>query len=144
MIMMPMQWESLIEQLTVHGHTIKKFILDNKCSQDLQKAIQKQNLNFQLVPPHVHRQNAAERAIRTFNRHFLSTLAMCNTNYPISKWDRLLRQSELTLNLLRTSRCNPHLSAYSYLHGNFDYNQTPLAPPDTRVIIHVKPSQRRS
>ena len=59
-------WEILIERLTSHGHTIKKFILDNECSQDLRKTILKNNLNFQLVPPHIHRQNAAERAIRTF------------------------------------------------------------------------------
>ena len=92
----------------------------------------------------MHRQNAVERVIRTFKRHFLSTLATCDSDYPISEWDGLLAQSELTLNLLRTSRCNPRLSAYTYLHGNFDYDCTPLTPPGIRVMIHVKPSQRRS
>ena len=130
--------------MTKHGHVIKHFILDNECSQDLRQAIRKKNMDFQLVPPHVHRRNAAERAIRTFKAHFLSTLATCDPEYPIAEWDRLLVQSELTLNLLRPARCNPKLSAYAYLEGNLDYNKTPLAPPGTKVLIHVKPSQRKS
>ena len=48
----------------------------------------------------------------------------------------------MTLNLLRTSRINPRLSAWSQLHGIFDFNRTPLAPPGTRVLVHEKPSLR--
>jgi hypothetical protein len=55
-----------------------------------------------------------------------------------------LFQAELTLNLLRSSRVNPKLSAYAYLNGNFNFNKTPLAPPGTKVIIHLKPDQRAS
>jgi hypothetical protein len=44
----------------------------------------------------------------------------------------------MTLNLLRHSRINPQLSAYTQLHGTFNFNKTPLAPPGTRVIIHEK------
>ena len=57
-------------------------------------------------------------------------------------WDRLLPQATITLNLLRTSRLQPQLSAYAHLFRQFDYNSTPLAPPGTRVIIHNKPQQR--
>jgi hypothetical protein len=32
------------------------------------------DINYQLVPPHMHRRNAAERAIRTFKNHFISGL----------------------------------------------------------------------
>ena len=70
----------------------------------------------------MYRRNAAERAIRTFKSHFLAGLATYNPNFPTTKWDRLLHQSELTLNLLRTSRVNPKLSAYDYLVVNFDFN----------------------
>jgi hypothetical protein len=49
----------------------------------------------------------------------------------------------MTLNLLRGSRINPKLSAYAQLHGAFDYNKTPLAPPGTKVVIHEKPSIRQ-
>ena len=99
---------------------------------------------FQLAPPHQHRQNAAENAIKTFKSNFLSGLATCNKNFPITEWDRLLSQAELTLNLLRNARCNHRLSAWAYLNGNHDFNRHPLAPPGTKNIIHLKPSNRPS
>jgi hypothetical protein len=42
----------------------------------------------------------------------------------------------LTLNLLRGSCINPRLSAKAQLHSAFDFNQTPLGPLGTRVLIH--------
>jgi hypothetical protein len=59
-------------------------------------------------------------------------------------WCRLLPQCTMTLNMLRHSRLNPRLSAYTQLEGNFDFNHTPLAPPGTKVIIHEKTSVRHS
>ena len=50
----------------------------------------------------------------------------------------------MTLNMLRASRVNPKLLAYEYMHGQFDYNQTPLVPPGTRVVAHTKPVARSS
>ncbi len=47
-----------------------------------------------------------------------STLAAIDPNFPVREWDRLLPQIEITLNLLRTSRSNPKLSAYAYMNGN--------------------------
>ena len=84
----------------------------------------------------------AERAIRTFKNHLKSSLAMLDPYYPVTEWDRIVRQAELTLNLLRSSICNPRLSAGAYLFGQFDFNATPLAPPGTRVIVHSKPETR--
>jgi hypothetical protein len=91
----------------------------------------KQEVDFQLVPPHVHRRNAAKRAIRT-------CLCSVNPNFPMTLWDTLLPQATLSLNLLQTSRINPQLSAYAQLFGNFDYNRMPLAPPGTKVVAHKK------
>jgi len=48
----------------------------------------------------------------------------------------------MTLNLLRTLRINPRLSAWSQVHGTFDFNRTPLPPPGTDVLVHEKPSLR--
>ena len=48
-------------------------------------------------------------------------------NFPLHIWCRLLDQAELTLNMLRTSRLNPNLSAHEQLHGIHDFNATPLA-----------------
>jgi hypothetical protein len=104
----------------------------------------RKGVEYQLVLPHVHRRNAAERAIQTFKNHFLAFLATCDPDFPVSEWDRLLFQAELTLNLLRSPRVNPKLSAYAYLNGNFDFNKTPLTPPGTKVLVHLKPDQRAS
>ena len=37
---------------------------------------------------------------------------------------------------------NPKLSGYAQLHGEFNYNATPLDPPGTQVIFHGKPTVR--
>ena len=60
----------------------------------------------------------------------------------MAQWDRLIAQAVITLNLLRSARCNPKISAYTYLFGEFDFNATPLAPPGTRVVAHNKPAVR--
>ena len=118
--------------------------LDNEASKALKQYLQDTDVEFQLVPPHIHQRNAAERAIRTFKNHFIAGLCSTDPNFPMHLWDRLVKQAEQTLNLMRTSRINPQLSAYAQLHGVFDYNRTPLAPPGTRIIAHEKPTQRAS
>ena len=131
-------------RLTRHGHVVKLFIMDNECSADLKRAILKVNNDFQLVPPHQHRRNAAEKAIRTAKNHLLAGLATCDPDFPIAEWDRILPQSEITLNHLRNSRINPKLSSWAYLNGVFDFNKTPMAPPGAKIVMHSKPDQRSS
>jgi hypothetical protein len=60
-------------------------ILDNEVSAAFQHAITSNNCSFQVLPPHVHRRNAAKRAIRTFKDHFLAILAGIAPTFP---WDR--------------------------------------------------------
>jgi hypothetical protein len=59
-------------------------------------------------------------------------------------WDRLLPQAVITLNMLRTSRINPKLSASTHIDGQYDYNRSPMTPPGTRIIAHETPSRRRT
>jgi hypothetical protein len=59
-------------------------------------------------------------------------------------WDELIPQAELPLNLMRSSGITTHLSAWHQLHGAFNYNQTPIAPPGMRVVVHEKPDKRPS
>jgi hypothetical protein len=101
-------------------------------------------MSYQLVPPHCHRTNAAERAIRTFNEHFKSGLDTVDPAFPIHLWDRLLPQAEITLNLLRSSRLHPQLSAAAHYHGLIDYNRTAFGSPGCKIIAHEKTSQRRT
>ena len=116
--------------------------LDNECSQALKDFMTIENVDYQLVPPGVHRRNAAERAIRTFQNHFIAGLCSVDKDFPLHLWDQLLPQAEITLNLLCASRINPKLSAWAQLHGIFDFNRTPLAPPGIRVLAHEKPKDR--
>jgi hypothetical protein len=118
--------------------------LDNEASAELKKSMSDKQVKFQLVPPHIHRRNLAERAISTFKYHFIAGLASVDSNFPLHLWWRLIPQVTMTLNLLRQSRINPKLSAYAQLEGNFDYNKTPLAPLGIKVVIHEKCGARRT
>ena len=61
----------------------------------------KNQTSFQLVPPHTHRANAAERAIQILKAHFTAGLASIDPLFfPVSVWDRLLQQAFIALNLL--------------------------------------------
>ena len=130
--------------LTLRGLKPSLQRLDNEASLALKSFMETKEVDFQLAPPHDHRRNAAERAIQTFKHHFIAGLCSTDRNFPLHLWDRLLPQALISLNLLRTSRLNPRLSAYAQVHGAFDYNRTPLAPPGTRVLVHVKPKLRET
>ena len=58
-------------------------VLDNECSQHLNDYILEENEGFQLVPPHLHRQNAAERSIQTFKNHFIAGLVSTHDDFPL-------------------------------------------------------------
>ena len=87
----------------------------------------------------MHRQNAAERAIKTYKNHFISRYSTTDPDLPISKWDLLLSQWGITLNLLRNSEVKRALSAYAYLFGPYNFNKSPMALTVTRMLVHVKP-----
>jgi hypothetical protein len=97
--------------------------------------------NINWSPPHWHRRNAAERAIRNFKEHFVAGLSSIDPTFPLHLWDRLLPQAEITLNLLLTSRLHPQLSAADRFHGLVDYNKTFFAPPRCKIIAHEKPGK---
>jgi hypothetical protein len=131
-------YDKICTRLRLRGFRPQLQRLDNEASILLKQHMTKQQIDFQLAPPDNHRRNAAERAIQTFKKHFKACLAGTDPNFPIYLWPELLPQAELTLNLLRSSRLNPKLSAYAHLEGNFDFNRTPLAPPGTKIVVHDK------
>ena len=118
--------------------------LDNECSDILKDFLLDHGIQHQLAPPGIHRRNAAERAIQTFKDHFIAGLSSTDPQFPLHLWDKLIPQALLSLNLLRASRVNPQLSAHAQIHGQFDFNATPIAPPGTHVVIHDKPDKRLS
>ena len=118
--------------------------MDNEASTDLKSAMTKYKLTYQLVPPSMHRRNAAEKAIRTYKNHFITGLTLLDPDFPMPEWDRLVGKSVITLNHLRNARANPKLSSHAYLFGTFDFNRCPMAPPGTKVVVHSKPDKRAS
>jgi hypothetical protein len=82
--------------------------------------------------------HAAKVAIRNFKAHFLSILARVANNFPPSLWDRLLPQTEITINLIQQSNATPNVSAYAHLSKPFDYNKMPLAPMGCEAQMHEK------
>jgi hypothetical protein len=52
-------------------------------------------------------------------------------------WDRILPQAVMILNMLRTSRINPKLSAATHIFGQYDFNRAPMAPHE-QESSHMK------
>ena len=110
-------------------------ILDNECNKEDKKLTKKKwGVTYQLVPPHMHRRNTAERAIHTFKVHFLTILAGVSNDSPRHLWDLLLSQAELTLNLLWQSSSNPNVSAWE--HSPIEH---PTTPPHKWVPLASAP-----
>jgi hypothetical protein len=77
-------YDSVHQELTVKGFKPKLQTLDNKASAALINLFTVNDIAYQLVPPHCHRRNAAERAIRTFKEHFVAGLSSVDPLLPIA------------------------------------------------------------
>ena len=84
------QAQTLVDAWSIINNRLKKaglkpstWITDNECSIDLKNALTKEGIQWQLVPPHLHRANAAERAIQTWKNHFKAGLATLDPNFPL-------------------------------------------------------------
>jgi hypothetical protein len=119
-------------------------VMDNECSAVVEKHIKASKINIQVVPPHNHRVNAAKQAIATFKEYVIAALTTVDKLCPLKLWDEFLPQVELTLNMLRFSRCNPNQSANQEIYSPFDFNKTPLAPLGTKALIYDGPDSRAS
>jgi hypothetical protein len=134
-------YDTIHQELTVKGFKPKLQTLDNKASTALNNFFTVNDIAYQLVPPHCHRLNAAERAIRTFKENFMSGLSSVDPSFSLHLWDRLLPHAVIMLNRLRTSRLHPQLSAAAHFHGLVDYNRTAFAPRDAK-LLHTKNQER--
>ena len=77
--------------------------------------MKKEQTEYQLVTPRIHRRNSTENGIGNFKDHFIAGLASVDPKIPLHLWCRLLPQWLLTLNLMRQPRLNPNLSAYAQM-----------------------------
>eukprot|EP00957_Ditylum_brightwellii_P065130 4940077-Ditylum_brightwellii.AAC.1 len=68
-------YDSIHLHLKDRGLTPQFQLLDNEASAAIQANLTNKKVNFQLAPPNIHQQNAAECAIRTFKNHFNAVCA---------------------------------------------------------------------
>ena len=128
-----------------HGCQPKFQRLDNETSGELERYLIEQKVSIQYVPPHTHRANKAERAIRDVKNHMISMLCAVHESFPLALWDEMIPQAEITLNHLRCYTPDPSISAYEGIHQHkYDFKAHPIAPFGTLVVIHEKPAQRAS
>ena len=96
---------------------------------------------YKLVTPSNHIENNTERAINTFKNIFIAEIFSVDKYFHLQFWYIFLHQATISINLLRKSRIISHLSAYTHIFGEVDYNSTPLAPPETRIVINNGPKK---
>jgi hypothetical protein len=73
----------VFDEMTEKGFKPKLQTMDNEASAALKKHVTEKEMNYQLVPPHCHRENTADREIRTFKKHFKAGLATVDPAFPI-------------------------------------------------------------
>jgi hypothetical protein len=107
----------------------------------------KQNeIDYQLVSPHIHRRNSFEGAIISWNNYFIAGLSSTDKQYPMHLWCRLIPQCTLTLNLLCQSRiihdCRPkHNSTVHLILIKFPLHLPALATSFTSRPASDAPGQ---
>jgi hypothetical protein len=77
-------FKEVIMVLHTCGYLLALNVMDNECSTAVEQYIHSEKINIQLVPPHNHQANTAERAISTLKEHYIAALATVNQLCPSS------------------------------------------------------------
>jgi hypothetical protein len=118
--------------------------MDNQATKYIKQILDRNKCKLQLVEPHNHHVNAAERAIQTFKDAFIPALATIDSNFPIQLWDWLTLQVQNTLNMLWAFCVNPAILVYEALNGPYDWKWYPLAPLGCKAVIYKDGNTRGS
>ena len=74
--------------------------MDNEVSKDLRQYFEDLAIQFQLLKPHMHLRNAAERDVKTFKKNFIAALCTVEPRFTLYVYDRLLPQDTMALSML--------------------------------------------
>jgi hypothetical protein len=85
-------YKANFEMLEAKGYKPKVNVMDNQATKHIKMFLTKKGCQLQLVEPHNHCVNAAERAIQTFKDAFIAALATTDNNFPLQLWDKLAPQ----------------------------------------------------
>jgi hypothetical protein len=86
-------FDEIFQELTSRGLKPKLQTMDNEASAALKSYSTEKEMTYQLLPPHCHRRNAAEGAIRTFKEYFVAGLESVDPYLPMHLWYILLPQA---------------------------------------------------
>jgi hypothetical protein len=112
--------------------------VDNETSHDFKAFIAADQVKIQYTP------NPAKCAVRMWKNHFTAGIAGIPSLFLIANWCQLTPQNDMTLNMMRPCCLNPLLSAHKAMEGLFLFDATPLALLGTKVLVHLKPTCRKS
>jgi len=91
-------YKEIFETLEAKGYKPKMNVMDNQATKYIKKFLTEKECDLQLVEPHNHRVNAAERAIQMFKNAFIAALATTDRDFLLQLWDKLAPQVQDTLN----------------------------------------------
>jgi hypothetical protein len=137
-------FKKYFDELTAKGLKPKINIIDNQATKHIKQFLSENKCKLQLVEPHNHRVNAAERAIQTFKDAFIAALATTDVNFPLQLLDKLTLQGQNCLNLMRRSQIDPSKPTYETMNGPYDWNRYPLAPLGCKAVIYEDGDTRGS
>lgn len=115
-------FQTKFNYLKKRGFNPKMNVMDNIASKAVIEYLEDEKIKFQLMEPYNHRINAAERAIQTWKRHIIAGKCTCHRKFPIALWCKLIKQGEMTLNMLCISRIHSKPSTYNILEGPYNFN----------------------
>ena len=75
-------YSDLHTHLSNRGIAPQVQMLDNEFPAGLKQVMRHAGVAFQLVPPHLHRTNAAERTIATYKDHIIAGISSCDPSFP--------------------------------------------------------------
>jgi hypothetical protein len=137
-------YKTYFDVLTAKGFKPKLNIMDNQATKHIKIFLTENDCKLQVVEPHNHRVNAAERAILTFKAAFIAALGTTDSDFPLQLWDPLTPQVEDTLNMLCALRVDPTKLAYENLNSVYDWNRYPLAPLRCKAVVYEDGNTRGS
>ena len=110
-------YKQCFDELKAKGFKPKLNVMDNQATKYIKKFLTEEESKLKLAEPHNKRVNASEQGIQTWKDAFIAALATADSDFPLQLWDRLTKQVQDTLNLMRASRIDPTKLAYGILNG---------------------------
>ena len=76
-------YKRYFEYIESKGYKPKLNVMDNQAKKVIKAYLNPRHVKLQLVKPHNHRVNAAERAIQTFKNCFIGALGTTDSDFPV-------------------------------------------------------------